>query len=489
MNRTKKTVTALSLLFVLSQATLVLAQPQIENSVVKIVTQYNLFDWYTPWNSGSTSKGTGSGFVISKNRILTNAHVVHDAALLLVYFYNDPTPYPARLLSIGHDCDLAVLELKDPSRIRKAPALEFDGLPPLQSQVYTYGYPAGGNLLSTTAGVVSRIEIHSYVHSSQDQHLAIQTDAAINPGNSGGPVMQNNKVVGVAFQGIDQLENTGFFIPTEVVHHFLTDLEDGTYDGFPELGIHYASMDNPASREYAGMHSNESGVRVEHTVCGCSAEGLLMPGDIITTICNYDVANDGTIDWQGLRLPFQFAIDLLQKGDSVTLQYIRNPNREKLAFTLNHYNPNPFLANLYETKPKYYIYAGLVFAPLNRETLKTYGNQWSIKARAELLYEAFYRPLEEHDFFDTPHVIQIRKLNHAVNAEESRFLYNVVGSVNGKEISTLEDLVGAFENNTNQQHLIRFKYGNKLTVIDAKKGDAAHQNILTQYGIPKDRNL
>ena len=41
----------------------------IEQSVVKIVNQYNMFNWYSPWDSGSTGKGTGSGFVISKNRI------------------------------------------------------------------------------------------------------------------------------------------------------------------------------------------------------------------------------------------------------------------------------------------------------------------------------------------------------------------------------------------------------------------------------------
>ena len=92
-------------------------QAKIEDSVVKIVNQYNQFSWYTPWASGSTGKGTGSGFVISKNRILTNAHVVSDTAMLLVYFHNDPQPYPARVVAIGHDCDLAILELEDAARI------------------------------------------------------------------------------------------------------------------------------------------------------------------------------------------------------------------------------------------------------------------------------------------------------------------------------------------------------------------------------------
>ena len=61
--------------------------------------------------------------------------------------------------------------------------------------------------------MVSRIEPQTYVHAGVGQFLAVQTDAAINPGNSGGPVIQDNKVVGVAFQGNSDLENMGLFIP------------------------------------------------------------------------------------------------------------------------------------------------------------------------------------------------------------------------------------------------------------------------------------
>jgi S1-C subfamily serine protease len=47
-------------------------------------------------------------------------------------------------------------------------------------------YPIGGDTMSVTSGVVSRIEVTSYVHGSMEL-LGIQIDAAINSGNSGGP--------------------------------------------------------------------------------------------------------------------------------------------------------------------------------------------------------------------------------------------------------------------------------------------------------------
>lgn len=66
----------------------------------------------------------------------------------------------------------------------------------------------GGDNISVTKGVVSRVEPTQYVHGAT-QLMAIQIDAAINPGNSGGPAIMGNKVVGVAFQNLSGAENIG----------------------------------------------------------------------------------------------------------------------------------------------------------------------------------------------------------------------------------------------------------------------------------------
>ena len=61
-------------------------------------------------------------------------------------------------------------------------------------------YPIGGDSQSVTSGVVSRIEVTSYVHGSSEL-LGMQIDAAINSGNSGGPAFNGaGECVGIAFQ-------------------------------------------------------------------------------------------------------------------------------------------------------------------------------------------------------------------------------------------------------------------------------------------------
>ena len=83
---------------------------QIERSLVRIVNHSQKADWYSPWSSAPTRQSSGSGFVIDGGFVMTNAHVVSDARMLLLYLHGDPTPHEARVVSIAHDCDLALLE-------------------------------------------------------------------------------------------------------------------------------------------------------------------------------------------------------------------------------------------------------------------------------------------------------------------------------------------------------------------------------------------
>src|SRR5207237_4448392 len=97
-----------------------------------------------------------------------------------------------------------------------------------------------------------RIDFQLYTHSSIDQHLAIQISAQINPGNSGGPVMQNGKVIGVAFQGYsgDVAQGVAYMIPTPVIRRFLTAIQHGHYDKYVYLGLTPGNLQTQALRTY-----------------------------------------------------------------------------------------------------------------------------------------------------------------------------------------------------------------------------------------------
>ena len=164
---------------------------------------------------------------------MTNAHVVSWSKHILVQRYQDPQLYPAKIEFIGHDCDLAVLQVDDPAFFDGINPLHIGELPEVRSTVTTYGYPAGGQQISYTRGVISRIEMQRYSHIYNRSLLAVQTDAAINPGNSGGPALQDDRVVGVSFQGRPGLENAGFFIPPNIIATFSKILKMAVTMAFP----------------------------------------------------------------------------------------------------------------------------------------------------------------------------------------------------------------------------------------------------------------
>jgi len=62
-----------------------------------------------------------------------------------------------------------------------------------QDSILVAGYPLGGDSLSITKGIVSRVTMTRYAHAS-NKLLGIQIDAAINPGNSGGPAFADLKL-------------------------------------------------------------------------------------------------------------------------------------------------------------------------------------------------------------------------------------------------------------------------------------------------------
>jgi S1-C subfamily serine protease len=462
---------------------------RIERSIVRILNHSQRGDWYAPWNASALRQSTGSGFVVDGGLVMTNAHVVSDARVLYLYRDGDPQPHEARVHRVGHDCDLALLEPLEAGLLDDVPALRFGGLPRLGSTVETYGFPAGGERISSTRGVVSRIEMNLYQHSGIDYHVAVQTDAAINPGNSGGPVIQDGAVVGVSFQAVASLENVGFFIPTEVVQHFLEDIRDGRYDGYPSLGITTSKLESPAARRHAGMGPDESGVRVDFVFPHSSAEGVIARGDVILAVDGLEVANDATVAVDGLRVHYGVVLDRHQVGGVTRLRVLREGSRLELQVPMAFYPPLSRFANQYDELPRYYVYAGLVFVPLTRETMKTYDENWVSKVEKHLIYEYYQRFVEEPERLLREPVLLLRRLDHPVNANLAWHRDLIVERVNGREIRRLEDVIAALEGGEGEFHEIEFAYYDRFGVIARDAAERAHGEVLERYGVPADRRL
>ncbi len=458
---------------------------EVYRSVLRIEAATQIPDYETPWNSGRFSGGIGTGFIIGDNRILTNAHVVSNARRLLITVHGSPEKYPAKVEYIAHDCDLALLSVEDFSDFESFPRFEIGEVPKLESQVRVIGYPIGGERLSVTRGVVSRIDFQPYSHTRADSHLVVQIDAAINPGNSGGPVLQDDKVVGVAFQGLRQADNTGYIIPTPVVRRFLKDIEDGRYDHYVDLGITEFALHNPAMRRALELPDDGMGVLITNVIPTGSCDGVLEPGDVLLALNGHEVDSAGMIRIDGEKTNLNEIVERRFAGDSITVTFIRNGERQQAEIVLKPLPPSRMYAIQYEKQPRYVVFAGLVFQPLDTNLFATakFDDVTVRRLYTDYLPKALFK--ERRDI-----VILTRVENDPVNSRLSSFTGYAVDKINGVEITSLDhahELL--YSENPPEYHVIELFGASRPLVIAAAEVEAANRRVAANYGIAELVNL
>jgi len=455
----------------------------VSRGTVKIIRTAIRPDYNLPWKMKEPETAVGSGAIIHDNMILTNAHVVSDATYILVKKEIDPETYEAEIMYIAHDCDLALLRVNDRRFYENTETLELGGIPELRSKVTTYGYPMGGSRISITEGVTSRIEIGEYSHIGSVSFLMIQTDAAINPGNSGGPVMQNNRIVGVAFQASANSDNIGYMIPVPIIRHFLKDIKDGRYDGFPMLGVFTDPLENISYRRYLGMKDGQSGVIVTMVIPGGGAEKSLQAGDVIMSIDSVPVANDSTIRFMQGRIFYSYLIDLKQINEQVSLTVLRKGKVLHIRYPLKAYPYRISWFNEYEKLPRYCIVGGVIFQPLSKEFLKTWNKWWHTADRRLLYYYACH--ISDNLFPERKEFILInRVLPDQANTYLSDVHDRVVDSINNVKITTLNDVAEAVRKPVDGYHIIRIDGTSCPLILKASEMKEADRRVKEKYDIP-----
>jgi S1-C subfamily serine protease len=456
--------------------------------IVNIDVSVLVPDYREPWNSGQPSGGSGTGFLIGKNRFLTNAHVVSNATKLVIRTTNDPEPHPARVVHVAHDCDLAIIEAENGSHFENLKPLTFGGIPKLNTEVIAVGYPIGGDRISVTRGVVSRIDFRPFSHTQVDSHLAIQVDAAINPGNSGGPVIQSGKVVGVAFQGFSGrvAQNVGYIIPVPVVERFLKDVEDGRYDHYVDLAVSDFAIENSAQRKALGLNGGGIGVMIADVEPAGSAGDILKRGDVLLAMDDNPVFNNGLIRFEGELMDMNEVVERKFAGDKLKLSYQRDGKKIETEVTLKRFDPYVKLGEQYDQRPRYIVYAGLVFQPMDKNLMDSH--QIADRA-ANYMFDNF---LTEKLYVERPEPVLLTTiLADEVNTYITPYAQSVVDEINGVKIKSLKDVKKALAKKGDKPGFVIIKLLDKGRPLVLKRdfADAAHPRIMKTYNIPEDAYL
>lgn len=457
---------------------------RLKSAVVKIYTTSAAPDYFTPWRLLNPQQTTGSGAVIAGNRILTNAHVVANARYIQAQKNGDPHKYLARVAFVSHEADLAILEVEEAVFFKDLRPLKIGTLPEPLQEVSVYGFPYGGNSLSITKGILSRIEHQYYAHSSAFL-LAGQIDAAINPGNSGGPVIVDQEIVGVVMQANfgGQTENQGYFVPPSVIQHVLEDSKDGVHDGMPDLGFRTQDIESPAMKNAFGVAPDHGGALVANVFEGSTASGIIQANDVILSIDGFEIADDRSIEVRrDLRTNFKHTIDQHHVGEKIKVTLSRNGNIHKVEITtgkrLNSYSL--VKREQFDQLPEYFIYGGVVFAPLNMNLIKRWGNDWHSKAPIAFLNARDRWASEQKQEL----VVAIKVLAADVNLGYHDWKNWPIESINDTPVKNFAHFCELLRNVSTEHVIFKDEDGFQM-VVNHHQAQTTEKEIMALYQVPQ----
>jgi S1-C subfamily serine protease len=453
--------------------------PAINKAVVKVFATASAPDLQRPWQRAGMASYVGSGVILESRMILTNAHNVAYGVSIDVKLEGATERYPAKVAFISHAADLALLTIDDPAFYAGSRHLDLGAMPAVQDEVEVFGYPEGGESMSITAGVVSRIEIGNYAHSMADL-LLMQIDAAINPGNSGGPVVADGRIVGIATQVLKDSQSIGYVVPLPVIRQFLADTKDGEVHGPQALGVGTQNLESPAHRARHGLGPRETGVVVIAVNHGAPAWGVLEPGDVITAIDGQAVANDLSVASNyGVRMAWVGLLAEKQAGEMVDVRIVRDGQRRDVSIRLNPWErlvPGTHMSDV----TRYRIFGGLVFQPLTLDYL--------FLDDENMDYELATIALQYN--LRTPERAQVLILTNVLPGEASRGYDGanlIIARVQGQIPRDLAHLNEIIDTATGQWLEIE-TYTTFRFVLDLEQARRTTPEILAKFAIGADRS-
>lgn len=466
------------LILLLIFSAVILKATNLENSIVKIFVTKQGYNFSEPWKRSAIKRSTATGFIIEGNRIITNAHAVSNYKYVQVRFDSNPTKINVEVEFIADDYDLAILRFKDDFDTSNLQPLQLGNMPNIQDKVRACGFPVGGDNLSITEGIVSRIQIYKYVFSQQN-FTVLQTDAAINPGNSGGPVMKDNLVVGVAFQGNKRADNIGYMIPVHIVKHFLLDVKDGQYDGIPSLGMKWIPLESKVHRRMLGLENDESGILIKEVFNNSTLKNVLKKGDVLLKINDKNIDINGSVIFRGKeRIGFNYLLENSNYGEKMKFSILRDNKRFDETVALNIPKKEAGVAKYSSIDaPTYYVKSGFIFEKLSVNYLNKYTkSMFNRKDTPYQLISLLEKPLPDVEEI----IFLVSVLSDDANEGYQKLENIVVEKVNGVKVKNFSEFIKL----TNTEDFIVIEDLEGLTiVIDGKLAKERDSVIQEKYNI------
>lgn len=469
----------------------VTAEAPRQLSIVRVNVTNQPYDFGKPWGKRNPYTRRAIGALIAGGRVLVTGELVANANYVEFEAPDGLRKVPAEVESVDYEANVAVLRTSDPEFLKPFAPLELTTAT-VGDTVSVLQLENNGNLL-TTKGVMTTAEVVRYPQ--EDMFLIYRVTASLQARESSYtvPIVKDGKLVGLLSRYEAQSSNVDV-IPTPVIEHFLRDVAQAPYKGFPRAGMSFAPTRDPQLRRYAGLNGKTTGgVYVTEVLPGGPADlAGLVPGDVILRVDGQTVDQDGNYtDSTYGKIALSHLLSVRHyTGDTVKFSVWRKEGPQELQITIAHRSPQDYVVDPYiiDHAPKFYILGGLVLQELSRQYLREWGPDWLKKAPEELVY--FDR--EQNDLYKGAgrkivFLSRVLPTDATIGYEELHHL--VITKINGREILRLTDVPSALAKSTNGLHKIEFDSDPSVIYLNAAQIATSDVALTKSYRLPSLKRL
>jgi len=460
------------------------ANGHLRAGIVSVRVTGQEWNWRAPWEKQAPWTRTVTGLVVPGRRILVASTAFGNHLLVEAQKLGSEARTVARVELVDQEGPLALVSVDDPAFWEGLEALPLAERAPSEGPVTILRWQRSG-LLDSYPGTVQ--QVRSGRHGlSQTSLLTLEITSSAEGLGESEVAVANGRVAGLV---TGRSGDAYAALAAPVLTQFLEGAAKGDWRGFARAGIAWQELTNPALREWLGLRTGETGIRLTHVAPNGSAGSVLKPGDVVLEIGGAKVDPTGYYEHPlyGRMLFALLFSDGRRPGETMPVQVLRDGERLALRLTLRTMRPEQDLVPPYVfgRGPDYVVVGGLVFEEVTRPYLSAWGD-WARRAPPRLLV-AIDREPEEAGAEGKRIVLLSSVLPDAANLGYQELRDLIVGRVNGRPISNLADLRQAFASPQGGFHVVEFAPGQGAAraVLDAGEAQASAVRLQKSYGVER----
>lgn len=415
------------------------AQPS--DSLVRINSTLQNYNASQPWEKNPPRSRQGLGVLLPQNQILTTAAMAADAIYLELESADSTHSLPAKVVAIDYEANLALLAPDAaPGFLTSLTPTEVSAPPKIGEKVTLMQLERNGNPLATQGSVLAADLFNTFT--SNHFFLCYTVKGSLQGASNSNtlPAFYQDKLVGLltTYNAADQIST---LISAEIITAFLNDAQDGTYEGFPSMGVGITTTEDPHFRAFLQVPEDRGGIYLTRVLPnGAAAQAGLQKGDVILGVSGFPIDRRayyqhpiyGTLSWIHLVRGGQ------PMGATVPVEFLRDGEIKTVEVTLQK-APDPLVpSETFDEAPPFLIKGGLVFQELTQAYLEAFGKEWATRAPLNLL-DALSNPAD-YEEGRRRLVVLTRVVATQATIGYDRLNSQIVESANGKKITDLADL-------------------------------------------------